>query len=41
MGDMEIKNKTANVRTRNNEVLGEKQITEFIKSLTEQVKQFK
>jgi len=41
VGDQEIKNKTANVRTRNNEVLGEKSVSELIADLKTQVGKFK
>lgn len=41
VGDQEVKNKTANVRTRNNEVLGEKSILELITELKTQVSKFK
>jgi len=41
VGDQEIKNKTANVRTRNNEVLGEKSVVELIADLKSQIAKFK
>lgn len=37
IGDQEVENKTINVRTRENEVLGEKQVDEFIKDLQKEV----
>ncbi len=37
VGDSEEKNKTINIRTRNNEILGEKDINSFIKDLREEV----
>ena len=37
VGDQEIKNKTVTVRTRNNEVVGEKKVDEFIKALQKEV----
>jgi len=37
VGDSEEKNKTINIRTRNNEILGEKDLDSFIKDLREEV----
>jgi len=37
VGDAEAKNKTINIRTRDNEVLGEKKIDAFIKELNEEI----
>ena len=37
VGDSEEKNKTINIRTRNNEILGEKDINSFIKDLREEI----
>lgn len=41
VGDKEIEHKTVNVRTRNNEVLGEKKVSDFIKQLLDDVKSYK
>ena len=41
VGDSEEKNKTINIRTRNNEILGEKDINSFIKDLREEVEKKK
>jgi len=38
VGDKEVKNKTVNVRTRENEILGEKKVDTFIKELFEEIK---
>ena len=37
VGDSEEKNKTINIRTRNNEILGEKDLDSFIKDLKEEI----
>jgi threonyl-tRNA synthetase len=37
VGDKEVKNNTVNVRTRDNEILGEKKITPFIKELLKEI----
>ncbi|MBI4150307.1 threonine--tRNA ligase [Candidatus Woesearchaeota archaeon] len=37
VGDQEIKNKTVTVRTRNNEVVGEKKVDELVKALQREV----
>lgn len=41
VGDNEEKNQTINVRTRNNQILGEKNIDAFIKELLEEIKEKK
>lgn len=41
VGDSEEKNKTINIRTRNNEILGEKDLDSFIKDLREEVEKKK
>ncbi len=41
VGDREEKNRTVNVRTRNNEVLGEKKTDEFLKSLKKEIEEKK
>ena len=41
IGDKEQENKTINIRTRENQVLGEKKVSDFIKELQEEVKQKK
>jgi len=38
VGDKEEENKTINIRTRNNEILGEKDLDSFIKDLKEEIK---
>lgn len=38
VGDKEQENKTINVRTRENQVLGEKKVTDFIKELQEEIR---
>jgi len=38
VGDKEQENKTINIRTRDNEVLGEKKVSDFIKDLQEEVR---
>jgi len=38
VGDKEQENKTINIRTRDNQVLGEKKVTDFIKELQEEVR---
>jgi len=37
VGDAEEKNQTINVRTRDNEILGERKVSEFIKELNEEI----
>ena len=37
VGDKEVSNKTVNVRTRNNEILGEKKVDEFLAKLKKEV----
>ena len=37
VGDSEEKNQTINVRTRDNEILGEIKVSEFIKALNEEI----
>lgn len=39
IGDNEVQNKTVNVRTRNNEVLGEKKVDEFLSQLLKEVEE--
>ena len=41
VGDSEEKNKTINIRTRNNEILGEKDLDSFVKDLREEVEKKK
>ena len=38
VGDKEIENSTVNVRTRDNKVLGEKKVEDFLKELKEEIK---
>jgi threonyl-tRNA synthetase len=38
VGDKEVENGTVNVRTRDNQVLGEKKVGEFVKQLKEEIK---
>ncbi|HPC10359.1 MAG TPA: His/Gly/Thr/Pro-type tRNA ligase C-terminal domain-containing protein [archaeon] len=38
VGDKEIQNNTINVRTRDNHIIGEKQIQEFINELLDEIK---
>ncbi len=38
VGDKEQENKTVNVRTRDNQILGEKKVSDFIKELQEEIK---
>jgi threonyl-tRNA synthetase len=40
-GDSEVKNETVNVRTRETQVLGEQQVSQFIQTLLAQIQQYK
>jgi threonyl-tRNA synthetase len=39
VGDKEVSNKTVNVRTRNNEILGEKKVDEFLMKLNKEIEE--
>ena len=41
VGDRELENKTVNVRTRDNKILGEKKVDEFLKEILEEIKERK